>query len=238
MAPIPLTPVGWLNGFTASGVFLFSVIFGLFAMYKARKLHLNPLFYIGLPYFFAGLIFTGDFLDFLTVIITQDNMDNSLGIIGLINWMWFPGVAIFGMYFGAELIVPQKKWTIFTIYLILGIIFDVLLFLFPSSALTYTTPIPSGSDLINDSLILESIPSILAMIFLISILILDGFGFLRKGIQSTGIIRRKFFYLSLGAFLYIAGGILDGLFDPGLYLIFVRAAMIVSAILFYLGVKK
>lgn len=238
MAPIPLTPVGWLNGFTASGVFLFSVIFGLFAMYKARKLHLNPLFYIGLTYFFAGLIFTGDFLDFLTVIITQDNMDNSLGIIGLINWMWFPGVAIFGMYFGAELIVPQKKWTIFTIYLILGIIFDVLLFLFPSSALTYTTPIPSGSDLINDSLILESIPSILAMIFLISILILDGFGFLRKGIQSTGIIRRKFFYLSLGAFLYIAGGILDGLFDPGLYLIFVRAAMIVSAILFYLGVKK
>ncbi|NHJ22896.1 MAG: hypothetical protein EAX91_18285 [Candidatus Lokiarchaeota archaeon] len=238
MAPIPLTPVGWLNGFTASGVFLFSVIFGLFAMYKARKLHLNPLFYIGLTYFFAGLIFTGDFLDFLTVLITQNNMDNSLGIIGLINWMWFPGVAIFGMYFGAELIVPKKKWTIFTIYLILGIIFDVLLFLFPSSALTYTTPVPSGSDLINDSLILESIPSILAMIFLISILILDGFGFLRKGIQSTGIIRRKFFYLSLGAFLYIAGGILDGLFDPGFYLIFVRAAMIVSAILFYLGVKK
>ena len=80
--------------------------------------------------------------------------------------------------------------------------------------------------------------SILALIFLLSILVLDGFGFLRKGIQGTGDIRRRFYYLSLGAFLYIAGGILDGLFDPGISLIFIRAAMIISALLFYLGVKS
>ncbi len=232
-----LSFIGWLNGLTASGVFLFSIIFGLFAIYKARKTHSNPLLYLGLTYFFAGLIFTGDFLDFITVLITQTNIDNSLGIIGLINWMWFPGVAIFGMFFGAELIIPKKKWTIFTIYLILGIIFDVLLIYDPSTALTYTTPDPLGSDLINDSLVFESIVGILALLFLVSILILDGFGFLAKGIKGTGIIRRKFFYLSLGAFLYIIGGILDGLFDPGISLIFIRAAMIISALLFYLGVK-
>ena len=232
-----LSPIGWLNGLTISCVFLFSVIFGLFAIYKARKTHSNPLLYLGLTYFFAGLIFTGDFVDFITVLMTQTNIDNSSGIIGLINWMWFPGVAIFGMFFGAELILPKKKWTIFTIYLILGIIFDVLLFYDPSSALTYTTPDPLGSDLINDSLVFESIVSILALVFLLSILILDGIGFLRKGIQGTGIIRRKFYYLSLGAFLYIMGGILDGLFDPGPSTIFIRAAMIISPILFYLGVK-
>jgi len=233
-----LSPIGWLNGLTASGVFFFSVIFGLFAIYKARKTHLNSLLYLGLTYFFAGLIFTGDFLDFVTVLLTKTNIDNSFGIIGLINWMWFPGVAIFGMYFGAELIIPKKKWTIFIIYLVLGIIFDELLFYDPASALTYTYPTHPGQDLINDSLVLESMVSILALIFLLSILILDGFGFLRKGIQSTGIIRRKFYYLSLGAFLYIMGGILDGLFDPGFSLIFIRAAMIISALLFYLGVKK
>jgi len=233
-----LSFIGWLNGLTASGVFLFSVIFGLFAIYKARKTHSKPLLYLGLTYFFAGLIFTGDFLDFVTVLLTQTNIDNSIGIIGLINWMWFPGVAIFGMYFGAELIVPKKKWTIFIIYLILGIIFDVFLFLDPASALTYTYPTIPGEDLINDNLVLESVVSILALIFLLSILILDGFGFLRKAIQSTGIIRRKFYYLSIGAFLYIIGGILDGLFDPGISLIFIRAAMIISALLFYLGVKK
>ena len=232
-----LSFIGWLNGLTASGVFLFSIIFGLFAIYKARKTHLYPLLYLGLTYFFAGLIFTGDFLDFITVLVTQTNIDNSSGIIGLINWMWFPGVAIFGMFFGAELIAPKKKWTVFTIYLILGIVFDVLLIFESPSPLTYTYPAIPGEDLINDSLVFESITSILALIFLVSILILDGFGFLRKGIQGTGIIRRKFYYLSLGAFLYIMGGILDGLFDPGISLIFIRAAMIISAILFYLGVK-
>ena len=164
-----LSFIGWLNGLTASGVFLFSVIFGLFAIYKARKTHSKPLLYLGLTYFFAGLIFTGDFLDFVTVLLTQTNIDNSIGIIGLINWMWFPGVAIFGMYFGAELIVPKKKWTIFIIYLILGIIFDVFLFLDPASALTYTYPTIPGEDLINDNLVLESVVSILALIFLLSI---------------------------------------------------------------------
>ena len=233
-----LSYIGWLNCLTASGVFLFSVLFGLFAIYKARKTHSNPLLYLGLTYFFAGLIFTGDFLDFVTVLMTQTNIDNSFGIIGLINWMWFPGVVIFGMYFGAELIIPNKKWMIFIIYLILGIIFEVLLFLDPTSAIAYTYPTIPGEDLINDSLVLESIVSILALLFLLSILILDGFGFLRKGIQATGIIRRKFYFLSLGAFLYIIGGILDGLFDPGISLIFIRAAMIISALLFYLGVKK
>jgi len=177
-------------------------------------------------------------LDFVTVLITQTNIDNSLGFIGLINWMWFPGVAIFGMFFGAELIIPKKKWSIFVIYLILGIIFDVLLFLDPSSALIYTYPAIPGEDLINDSLNFDSMVSILALIFLLSILVLDGFGFLRKGIQGTGDIRRRFYYLSLGAFLYIAGGILDGLFDPGISLIFIRSAMIISALLFYLGVKS
>ncbi|MFX0178533.1 MAG: hypothetical protein ACFE85_20150, partial [Candidatus Hodarchaeota archaeon] len=122
-----LSFVGWLNGITASGVFIFSIIFGLFAVYKARKAHLNLLLYLGLVYCFAGLIYTGDFLDFLTVLITETNIGYiySFELIGLINWMWFPGVVIFAMYFGATLIIPEKKWYIFTIYFLLSIIFEL-----------------------------------------------------------------------------------------------------------------
>ena len=232
-----LSFVGWLNGITASGVFIFSIIFGLFAVYKARKAHLNLLLYLGLVYCFAGLIYTGDFLDFLTVLITETNIDN-FGIIGLINWMWFPGVVIFAMYFGAELIIPKKKWYIFTIYLLLTILFELFLFLDPSGSVVYNYPAEVGEDLINDNLVFESIAGILVLIFLLSLLIFDGIGFLRKGIQSTGVIRKKFILLSLGAFIYIVGGILDGLFDPGISLIFIRSAMVISAFLFYFGVKQ
>jgi len=38
-----LSPIGWLNGLTASGDFFFSVIIGLFAINKARKTQLKPL---------------------------------------------------------------------------------------------------------------------------------------------------------------------------------------------------
>ena len=152
--------------------------------------------------------------------------------------MWFPGVVLFAMFFGAELIMPKKKWYIFSIYLVLGIIFEVFLLLDLSGSITYDTPLTPGEDLINDNLVFESVAGILVLIFLLSILIFDGIGFLSKSIQSTGVLRKKFFLLSLGAFIYIIGGILDGLFPPGLYLIFIRAAMAVSALLFYVGVKQ
>ncbi len=152
--------------------------------------------------------------------------------------MWFPGVVLFAMFFGAELIMPTKKWYVFSIYLFLGILFEVFLFLDLSGSITYDTPLIPGEDLINDNLVFESVAGILVLIFLLSILIFDGMGFLRKSIQSTGVIRKKFFLLSLGAFIYIIGGIFDGLFPPGIHLIFIRAAMALSAVLFYLGVKQ
>jgi len=210
----------------------------LYVVYKSRKTHLNLLLYLGLVFIFAGLIYTGDFLDFLTILLTQTNIDNSFGIIGLINWMWFPGVVIFAMYLGAELILPEKKRYIFSIYLVLGIIFELFLFLDLSGSITYVNPLNPGEDLINDNLVFESIAGILVLVFLLSILIFDGIGFLIKSIQSTGVIKKNFLLLSLGAFIYIIGGILDGLFSPGISLIFIRSAMALSALLFYFGIKQ
>jgi hypothetical protein len=95
-----------------------------------------------------------------------------------------------------------------------------------------------GEDLINDNLVFESIAGILVLFFLLSILVFDGIGFLTKSFQSSGLIRKKFLLLSLGAFIYIIGGILDGLFSPGIPLIFIRSAMVLSAFLFYFGIKQ
>ncbi|MFX0012351.1 MAG: hypothetical protein ACFE9R_18710 [Candidatus Hermodarchaeota archaeon] len=234
---IELTWIGWLSGITALGVFVFSIFFGLFALYKSKKFKSNLLIYIGLVYIFAALVYTGDVLDFFTILITGTNMDNSTGIIGLINWIWFPGAVFFAMVFGAYLLTPKKKWYIIIVYLILAVGFEFFLITDLSGSVTYTVPVPLGSDLINDNLVLESFASIIAFIFMGSALVFLGFGFLRKGIQSTGIIKKKFLILSLAAFMYALGGILDGLFEPNFTLIFIRAAMAVSAVLFYYGTK-
>lgn len=195
------------------------------------------LLYLGLTYFFAGLIYFGDFLDFMFILFTGTNVDNSSGFIGIVNWMWFPGVIIFAMYIAAEILTPEKKWYIVGLYIILGIIFDLFLFLDPAGSVTYANPTVPGEDLINDNLVEDSVVYFLALIFLLSIIIFLGFGFLIRAIQTKGSIRKKFLYLSIGAFVYTTGGILDGLFSPGIILIFIRSAMIGSSALFYLGIK-
>ncbi len=232
-----LSFIGWLSGITALGVFVFSILFGLFALYKSKKFKSNLLIYLGLVYIFAALVYTGDVLDFFTILITGTNVDNSTSIIGLMNWIWFPGAVFFAMVFGAFLLTPEKKWYIIIVYLILAVGFEFFLISDLNGSVTYAYPAVPGEDLINDNLVLESFASIIAFIFMGSALVFLGFGFLRKGIQSTGIIKKKFLILSLAAFMYAAGGILDGLFEPNFTLIFIRAAMAISAILFYYGTK-
>jgi len=151
--------------------------------------------------------------------------------------MWFPGAILSAVYIGSEILAPKKKWYIFSIYLVLSILFEIFLFLDPAGSVTYVNPTVPGEDLINDNLVEDSIVYFLALIFLLSIIVILGFGFLIKAIQTTGSIRKKFILLSVGAFTYTIGGILDGLFSPGIILIFIRAAMIGSAWMFYYGLK-
>lgn len=235
---ITLSTVGWLNGATATGVFVFSCLLGLFFVYKSKKTDAKLLMYLGFTYFFAGLIYVGDFLDFITILLTGTNVDNSTGFIGIINWMWFPGVILCAMYLGADLMIPNKKKLLMIIYLILGIVFELLLFFDTANSITYTYPAVAGEDIINDNMIEDSIMFYLTLFFLLSIIVFLGFGFLIKAIQTKGDIRKNFLYLSIGAFVYTIGGILDGLFAPGIILIFIRSAMIGSSALFYLGLRS
>lgn len=218
-------------------MFVFSLVFGLFFVIKSFKKKSRLLTYLGLVYVFAALVYTGDVLDFFTILITGTNIDNSFGIIGLINWMWFPGAVVPAMYIGAILLTPNKKWYILSVYIIIGIIFELFLFLDLSGSVTFVNPAIPGNDLINDNLVFESIAGIAALIFLVSLLIFLGIGFLNKGIKSSGTLRTKFLLISVGAFIYIIGAVLDGLFSPGLILIFIRSAMVLSAWFFYFGLR-
>ncbi|MFX1389766.1 MAG: hypothetical protein ACFE9Z_06885 [Promethearchaeota archaeon] len=232
-----LSYIGWLSGITATGVFFFSILFGLFFVIKSLKKETRHLTFLGLIYVFAALVYTADVLDFFTILITGTNMDNSFGIIGLINWIWFPGAVLPAMYIGVILLTPKVKWYILSIYIILAILFEVFLIIDLSGSVTYEYPAIPGENLINDNLIFESLVGIIALIYLLSTFVFVGIGFLLKGIKSTGSIRTKFLLISAGAFIYILGAVMDGLFSPGLILLFIRSAMVLSAWLFYFGLR-
>lgn len=235
-----LTPIGWLDGLTALSVVTVGTILGLFSFYKSKKLKAKLLGISGLCALSISFTLLGPAVDLLVILLTGNNIE-PFWLYGLLSYSWSAPITIFGLYIGGELIFPRKKWYILSIYIVLSVIFEVILyygtFADPYTIFHYDAPVPPGSGLLNTSIVLFSPAFILMIIFLTSGLIFNGFGFLRKSIQSSGVLKRNFLYLSLGWFFFIICGLLDGVFDPGVITFFVRTGTILSVIFMYVGVR-
>jgi hypothetical protein len=107
----------------------------------------------------------------------------------------------------------------------------------PFAAFNFDYPVIPGELLIDYNVIIISIAGILMAIFLLSVIILLGFGFLIKAFQSTGVLKKKFILLSLGAIFFCVFGLLEGLTAPGLMVIFVRIGYLISFWFMYYGLK-
>jgi len=142
------------------------------------------------------------------------------------------------MYIGAELIIPKKKWYLESIYIVLGIIFELLVFLNTMSSFTFDMPDNPGENIIDASTIIPSPAFIIMVAFLLGGWILNGFGFFYKGIHSEGIIRKKYFLLSVGFNIFIISTALEVLLSPGMFLFIVRFGMISSTWFWYLGLRE
>lgn len=231
---------GWIDGITASGVVIFGFIFGFFFLYKARKSGAKILTILGFVNILAGLMYLGVFTDFLVVLATENNLDNSYGLVGILSYIWFAPVVILALYIGAELLVPKRKWYLMFIIIALSILFEILFFLNPYGTFNFIVDPSIPVELLIDYNVNMFTPAgILMAILLLLILIVLGFGFLIKSFQSSGVLRRKFFFLSMGSICFCIFGLLEGLTVPGfIYMvIFVRAGYLISFWLMYYGLK-
>jgi len=230
---------GWIDGITASGVVIFGIIFGLFFLYKSRKSGARILAYLGLVNILAGLMYLGVFTDFLVVLATENNLDNSTGLVGILSYIWFAPVMIIALYIGAELLVPDKKWYLMLIIFILSAIFEVFFFLDPMGTFNFVDPVNPGETLIDYNVNMLTPAGITMAILLLTVLIVLGFGFLIKGIKSGGDLKKNFFLLSMGSICFCIFGLLEGLIAPELILmvIIVRIGFLTSFWLMYYGLK-
>ena len=221
------------------GILIFGIIFGIFIIYKSRKIEAKLLFLLGIGNILMALVWLGSCCDFLTILITGRNIDTRLGILGFFGGnMWIAPVIVLVIYIGAELLLPKQKWYIVAIFVILGVIYELFLFLDPAGSVSFVHPSPPGSDLIDDSIIMFSPVWILLVIFMLSVFILDGFGFLYYGIKTSGEARKGFLLTSLGFFLFITMSVLDaGLGSTGFIFIIDRCGFICAFWLLYLGLK-
>ena len=235
-----LFPIGWLDGLTALSVVIAGIVFGMLSFYKSVRLKAKLLGVTGLATISVGFILLGPAVDLLVILITNDNL-NPIWLYGLLSYSWTAPITIFGLYIGSELLLPKRKWLIVISYTVLSIVFEIILFWFsfnnPEVIFRYPETDPNGEELLNTSINPTSIAFILMLVFLISGLIFNGIGFLRKARESSGVLKRKFLYLSLGWILFIICGALDGLVDPGIYTFFIRFGLIISITFMYLGVR-
>ena len=232
-----LSLIGFLDGITATGIIVLSVLFGLISFYHARKLEAKLLAVAGLVMVFVGLFWLGPAVDFFMVLLTGNNLSPTY-LYGWLSYMWIAPGVIVAFYLGAELMVPEKKKIIVGIYAIIGLIFEILLWTMPTAVFTPDSlKAPETGNLIDTSFSRTNPAFYLIAFFLASILIFLVFGFAIKAKQATGELRKKFLYLFLGFLIFLICGIFDALTQPEVYLVIWRGAMMTFALWMYLGLK-
>jgi hypothetical protein len=185
-----------------------------------------------------GFMWLGPIVDFGTIVFTTQNLDNSYGLYSILSYMWVPIPLVFAMLISAQILLPKKKWSIVSIYIILGIIFEFFVFFDTMNSFIFEIPVVSGDSLIDSRFNIASPAFILIAIFDFSVLF-NGIGFFYKSIQSKGIIRRKNLYLSLGFFIFVLFTIFDVFYFPGFNEIYIiRIGINFCFLFFYLGLKE
>ncbi len=217
------------------GVIIAGFATGIFFIYKSKKTDARLLFYMALCGILVSLTWLGGFTDFLTILLTGKNYIFDVGL----GMMWAPMLSIIAIYIGNELLIPEKKelkWFILFTFIILGITFEIIIFLKPETSFEFQYPSIDGEDLVDSYLVFNSTAGFIYLINYLFVLIQWGIGFLIKSIQSEGIIRKKFLILSIGIFILLSFAFLDGLFN--FIIIFARIGVISSFIVFYFGLRE
>ncbi|MFW9936636.1 MAG: toll/interleukin-1 receptor domain-containing protein [Candidatus Thorarchaeota archaeon] len=175
---------------------------GLIFIYKSKKLNIDLLMYSGLFFIIWGLGNIPQLYDFIIILINgaPSNIipDEFLSIA---KFIWTPFAFILGIYVGVELLIPKKKRYILIIYLTLGVVYEILLFIDPLEVVRRSNNFALISLSFRDNNVFSiqwTIFSIIHMIYVISFFVFNGLGFFYKAVQTSGLLKRRFMLISMG----------------------------------------
>ncbi|MFX1385408.1 MAG: hypothetical protein ACFFBP_23570 [Promethearchaeota archaeon] len=230
-----ISSIGLLDGITATIIIIGAAALGILSIYNGKRLKSNLISSSGFMMIFVGLLWLGPFIEFLSVLFLGRNL-NPPYIYGYLSYAWVAPAIISAMYLGGEIILPKRKWFLVGIFAVLGIIFELFLFLDTPNTFEEFTVKHTG-DLIDANFKRQSFTFILIAIFLVSTLILLGIGFSVKALQSKNDLRKRFMFLSLGIFTFVLGAALDSIIPVGIAIGVIRMITVSSAFWMYLGLK-
>ncbi|MFX1454937.1 MAG: hypothetical protein ACFFDB_06135 [Promethearchaeota archaeon] len=233
-----LSNISWIHGISAIFVIIIRCSFGFFLMYKSRKTGAKLLFYTGLAIALVSFQYFNITNDFLTILLTGNNSNLPDLVQFFISWMWPPLSAVIVLYIATELLFPEKKWYFIPIYLILLSIVYLAFIIDPAGNTEWIYPSVPGEDLIEGYVVSGSVSSLAIYIMMFFTIAFNIIGTFVKGVQSTDLIRKKFWALSLGWGLSILFVMLEGYSPPGAYSVLIKLGMISSLWFLYYGLRE
>jgi hypothetical protein len=227
---------GILDGTTAALIVVSSIAFGLFSLIKSIKLKARLLTIAGFTMIFVGFLWLGPTVDFIYLLLGLGNI-NPVTMYAILSYVSVAPALVFAIYLGSELLLPKRKWILFAIYLILGILFEYFLWFDTAASFRVLAPSIPGETIIDASFEYSHPTFLLVAFFLISALVFLGVGFAIKANQSSGLLRKKFTYLSVGFFIFVLSGALDSIIKLPLAIGIIRVIMATFALWMYLGLR-
>ncbi|MFX1454938.1 MAG: hypothetical protein ACFFDB_06140 [Promethearchaeota archaeon] len=232
-----LSNEGWLHGIISLTVLVVYICFGIFFIYKSRKINAKLLFYLALMLIITGCFYLRFSSDFIIIILTGNNAFYPYYVHFLLGWIWAPLSGGVGLFIATTLLIPRRKWIVMTIFISMLIILFTFFLIDPEGNVRTIYPAIPGEELVENQVIINSPAGLLIILMAIMTISFGVFGMLAKGLQSSDVKRKKFLSLSIAWALTHLFIILEGFSNPG-FSIFYKIGLIISFIFFYFGLRE
>jgi len=233
-----LSEFGLIFGVSIVAMLTICWSFGITFFIKAKKTHAKLLIYASFALIFFGLAFLPELCDFLTILITGENIDNSSGFLGAFGWLWLPFMYLMGIFLATEIFELKKKQLIKITYITVGVIFELFIIFDLKNAIIYDNPSYSGERIIYYNFAENHPLYYLFLFYFASIIIFCVIGGLIKGIKTKGIIRRKYFLFSLSYFLIKLLGTITAIIPPSELLIVINFLIMGTFAFIYYALRE
>ena len=231
---VDFTAEDWLIGLSTMGIVISGYIIGVFFLYKSRKLRIKLLTIYSIGFMFAASAWLSIVIEFISVLLTGSSINKVLYV--YLMWIPAPIAGIFIYYIASEFLAPKKKWYVLIPFLVYNGFTTLGTILNPLGVVIFIEP-PLTGFIHKAGLDPAGISSFFGLINFLILLVFAGCGYLQKALKSKGVIRKKFFFLSISVIFVVFFGMLDSL-TSGIVLVVVRVGAMSNFVFAYLGLRE
>ncbi|MEX2682171.1 MAG: hypothetical protein Q6373_011255 [Candidatus Sigynarchaeota archaeon] len=217
------------NGVSATAIIITGYVIGIQLLLETRRTKSKLLGWQSLFAFSLGSFYLGTSVSFWMLVFVDHNIQ-PLELGAILCYTVAPvGIATV-MYIGFSMIKPRLARPVSIIYALTAIPFWINLW-FDIPSLSKEVVLTGPAELIDIELL--SWANILTALYILSMILVLGTGFLILAKQTTGQIRKRAVYYAIGIIMFSIGGIIDSRLPLGIWMVVVRLFMVLAYLVLY-----